>query len=114
MAKTVKEIASRIYLKHDVEANWNKAVTFIPQKGEIIIYDRDDNLDNEEIKGNYSYARFKMGDGITPAINLPFYLEEELDSILNKIDYLADNMLDATWQNGVLHLIKGITIPENI
>lgn len=111
MAKTVKEIASRIYLKHDVEANWNKATTFIPQKGEIIIYDRDDNLDNEEIRGNYSYARFKMGDGVTPAIDLPFYLEEELDSILNKIDYLADNMLDATWQNGVLLLEKGIIIP---
>lgn len=112
MAKTIKEIASRIYLKHDVEKNWNKATTFIPQKGEIIVYDRDDNLENEDIKGIYSYTRFKLGDGITPAIDLPFYLENELESILNKIDYLANNMLDAAWQNGILLLEKGIIIPK--
>jgi hypothetical protein len=99
MANIQKEIASRLILKHDIESNWNRATTFIPKQGEIIVYDIDDN---------YSYERFKVGDGKTTAIALPFYLENELAIILNKIDYLADNTLDANWQDGVLHLTKGI------
>lgn len=99
MANIQKEIAGRLILKHDIESNWNRATTFIPKQGEIIVYDIDDN---------YSYERFKLGDGKTTAIALPFYLENELEIILNKIDYLADNTLDANWQDGILHLTKGI------
>ena len=102
MAKE-KQIKSRIIHKHDIEANWNKAENFIPEKGEIIIYDIDEV---------YSYERFKLGDGKRTAIALPFYLEEELNAILEKIDYLADNTLDATCEGGVLSLTKGITIPN--
>ena len=100
MAKTVKDIAGRIVLKHDIEANWNRATTFVPKQGEIIIYDIDNT---------HSCERFKLGDGTTTAIEQPFYLEQELNDILNKIDYLADNTLDANWQDGILHLTKGIS-----
>ena len=103
MAKTVKEIASRLILKHDIESNWNRAETFIPKQGEIIIYDID---------SNHAYERFKLGDGKTYAKDLPFYLEHEIDIILNKVNYLADNTLTADWQNGVLFLTKGIEFPE--
>lgn len=34
-----------------------------------------------------------------------------MNDILNRIDYLADNTLDANWQDGVLLLTKGIIIP---
>ena len=71
MAK-VKEINSRIINKHDIEVNWNKASTFIPQLGEIIVYDIDEN---------YNFERFKIGDGITNVINLPF-TNIELDTTL--------------------------------
>lgn len=104
MANTYKEIASRIVLKHDIESNWNRVDdTFIPMKGEIIIYDID---------SNYNYERFKIGDGETFAKDLPFYLENELDGILNKLNYLADHMLDATCQNGILNITKGIEFPQ--
>lgn len=103
MAKTIKDIAGRIILKHDIEANWNRATTFVPKQGEIIIYDIDDA---------HTQERFKLGDGKTTAIELPFYLENEINDILNKIDYLADNTLDATWQDGILLLSKGIEIPN--
>ena len=59
----MKEIKSRIILKHDIEENWNKAESFIPKQGEIIIYDTDDN---------FTYSRMKIGDGVTNVINLPF------------------------------------------
>lgn len=61
-----KEIASRIIHKHDIETNWNKATTFIPKQGEVIVYDIDDLHD---------YERIKIGDGVTAVTELPFYQE---------------------------------------
>jgi hypothetical protein len=58
-----KTAYSRIINKHDTEANWLKAASFIPKKGEIIVYDAD---------SNYSYERAKIGDGVTVVSNLPF------------------------------------------
>ena len=63
----MKEIKSRIILKHDNEINWNKASSFIPKQGEVIISDVDDN---------YSYERMKIGDGITNVIDLPFIMQQ--------------------------------------
>ena len=54
---------ARIIQKHDTQANWDKATNFIPKIGEIIVYDADDS---------YSYARVKIGDGVTTVGNLPF------------------------------------------
>lgn len=100
-----KTLQTRVIQKHDTETNWNRAKEFVPFKGEIIIYDIDDN---------YNYERFKLGDGITPAIDLPFYLEHELNNLLEKMDYLADKMLNADWQDGILYLNKGIEFPEKL
>lgn len=61
-----KKLQTRIINKNDIEANWNKAINFIPKQGEIIIYNKDDNHD---------YVRFKIGDGLTAVIDLPFYQE---------------------------------------
>lgn len=58
-----KNILSRIQNKHDIEANWNKATSFIPMQGEIIVYDIDDN---------YEYERIKIGDGVKNVAQLPF------------------------------------------
>lgn len=58
-----KNINSRIQHKHDIEANWNKAVNFIPMQGEIIVYDIDET---------YNYERVKIGDGTTKINDLPF------------------------------------------
>ncbi len=61
-------IKSRIQLKNDTEENWNKAVNFIPRKGELIIYNADSSNDNAR-----PFPRLKVGDGITNVINLPFF-----------------------------------------
>lgn len=65
---TEKKITSRIRQKHDVAANWAKATNFIPQKGEIIIYDAEYNANGEETQA----VRFKIGDGSKTVNNLPF------------------------------------------
>lgn len=54
---------TRIQLKSDTEANWNKVPTFVPLNGEFIIYSADNN---------HHYCRLKVGDGATNISNLPF------------------------------------------
>ena len=49
---------------HDVEANWNKTINFIPLKGEIIIYTTNENGDPE--------VKIKIGDGETNVRGLKF------------------------------------------
>ena len=70
-------IKTRIQLKCDTEENWNKSAlvkdggtkeegtgtTFIPKKGEVIIYEADDT---------HPFSRLKVGDGIHSAPQLPF------------------------------------------
>ena len=58
-----KHLKTRIVNKHDVEANWAKAVNFVPLKGELIVYDADDS---------HTEPRFKLGDGKTKVADLPF------------------------------------------
>ena len=59
-----KEFNTRIVHKHDIQANWEKAVGFIPKQGELIVYDVDEN---------YDYQRIKIGDGVKNVNVLPFY-----------------------------------------
>ena len=54
---------SRYCPKGDIEANWNKAVGFVPLDKEIIIYKAD---------AEHPVARFKIGDGKTVVQDLPF------------------------------------------
>lgn len=58
-----KNMKARIVHKHDTASNWEKATGFIPKKGEIIVYDIDDN---------YAYERIKIGDGTQNVNALPF------------------------------------------
>ena len=78
-----KNIKSRIINKHDIENNWNNNSQFVPSQGEIIIYDIDEN---------YNFERFKIGDGITNVINLPF-VDENFIIDSTKVTY-GGNTLD--------------------
>ena len=100
-----KELKSRIIHKHDIKDNWDKAINFVPQQGEIIVYDID---------ATYDVERFKIGDGKTLAKDLPFYLEHEIDTVLAQLTYLKNNTIDANYENGKLIITKGITFPENL
>lgn len=57
-----KTFKGRVVQKHETEENWAKS-SFVPKQAEIVVYDIDDN---------YSYERFKIGDGITNVNDLPF------------------------------------------
>ena len=61
-----KKVKMRQQQKHDTEANWQKASAFIPMQGELIVYDVD---------ADHKYARLKIGDGVTPVNELPFFAQ---------------------------------------
>lgn len=73
------KIIARQIQKHDLEVNWNKAINFTPQSGEIIVYDIEVDS-NGILRGDlplgrtipYTYSRFKIGDGISNVNDLPF------------------------------------------
>lgn len=103
---TEKRFNTRLVNKHDVEANWLKATNFIPMQGEIICYDVDEN---------YSYERFKIGDGITNVNNLPFCVQQpdwnqtdeaSPDYIFNKpVEMTEDDMVDFLVEVGAINPI---------
>ena len=80
---TTRQLNGRFQQKHDVEANWIKAVNFIPRAGELIVYDADDN---------YPYPRMKSGDGKTPVNDLPFsqgVTTKAIDLSSGEIEFLS-------------------------
>lgn len=82
-----KQLDGRIVMKHDTAANWEKATSFIPKIGEIIIYDIDDEN---------SFPRVKIGDGVTAAPFLPFIFEpltkDAIDAICESSFYAASEV----------------------
>ena len=58
------QIKTRMSQKHDIQANWEKAVNFIPLAGEIIFYDPDETC---------VFTRMKVGDGEKLVSELPFF-----------------------------------------
>lgn len=78
-----KQLNARIPQKIDTEANWLKAVNFIPKNGEIIVYAPDENYDT---------PRMKIGDGVTKVNDLPFMTNQSdwNQSDENAIDYIKN------------------------
>ena len=77
-----KKLTTRIINKHDVQANWDKdVVTFVPEQGEIIVYDAD---------ASFSYERIKIGDGVHVPKDLPFILDELIEVTEQEINSLFE------------------------
>ena len=68
-----KEIKARTQQKNDTSTNWAKATTFVPLKGELIVYT--------------DIGQFKVGDGVTSVVNLPYkdveYTDTEVENLYN-------------------------------
>lgn len=75
-------------MKIDTTANWRAvANTFIPLKGEIIVYS---DYASKEVNGETVYIpNFKVGDGLAYGIDLPFVNDDLRDT-------LSAHLLDRT------------------
>ena len=59
-----KTVNVRIQNKSDTSANWTKATSFIPKKGELVFYT--------------DLNKVKIGDGATAVVNLPFLADFDI------------------------------------
>lgn len=102
MAAENAKYNTRIQLKHDTEANWLKAINFIPKAGEMIIYDADDT----------NPVRIKIGDGTTKVNELPFYNN---NSVLFIEQILSDSQKAQARENiGALSALDELITVEDI
>lgn len=69
---------ARISQLHKTEAEWAKLSNFIPEAGEIIIYDPDKQ---------HSYARAKIGDGKKTIKELTFFTDSAIETHLQSKRY---------------------------
>ena len=75
-----KSLNLRVIHTHDVEENWLKLLDFVPNSGELIVYDADTS---------HLYERFKIGDGVTNLHQLPFTTEAVMYSMFSVTDNIG-------------------------
>lgn len=102
-------INARTWQKHDIEANWLKATNFIPNAGEIIVYDKESIDGSTLLEGvvlpegrtiPYIKPRIKIGDGIRQADGtIVGTLVSDLPFI--EADIKVDTALSTTSENPV-------------
>jgi hypothetical protein len=66
---------ARISQLHMTEVEWRQYYDWIPEAGELVVYDPD---------SNYPYARIKIGDGIRPLKELDFFINSTITEILKQ------------------------------
>ena len=87
-------VKTRIIQKHDSSANWAKATTFVPLKGEIIIYD--------------DLGKVKIGDGTTKVNDLQFLDKDAVKQVK------LNNVTKTPNTDGVVDLGTVITAHQDI
>lgn len=88
-----------LQIKADTTTNWNARTTFIPGKGDIIIYlDKATSTNNKVIPG------IKIGDGLAYGIDLPFVGDDIAENLLNHINNTTVHITAAErtkWNNKI-------------
>lgn len=69
---------ARVSHLHRTEADWAKLNNWIPEAGELVVYDPDDRHD---------YSRIKVGDGEKNLEELSFFIDSAITSHLQKQRY---------------------------
>ena len=109
MAKIINTITT---ISHDTKANWNKFPTFVPQKGELIVY--SDWKTKTDENGNTIYIPgIKFGDGNAYLIDIPFANEADGIDILNEVEAKIAAMMDENDEDSVPNLAKRIKLLED-
>lgn len=75
---------ARISQLHNTEAGWEKFLTWVPDAGELVVYDPDEKI---------SYSRLKIGDGKRTLQELDFFLEEVIAAVTENVKTITS--LDA-------------------
>ena len=94
-----KIIKAKIINKHDTEENWSKA-SFIPKRGEFIIYDPD---------ATHTRSRIKVGDGVRTLSELPFSSQNVDFSVVEVTDDLVIDAEDISSLDRLPSIVDGVS-----
>lgn len=99
-----KQLNARIITKHDIESNWQKALTFIPKLGEIIIYETPEKITPNQYDWT-SIPRLKIGNGKENINEIPFITDA---CVLKREgwDLSENNYTDTHW--GIVNKIANL------
>lgn len=107
------QFSGRVRMKIDTTENWQKAVDFIPLKGEIIVYS---DYATKEVDGQIiNIPNFKVGDGLAYGIDLPFVNDDLRDAFSAHISNMNIHVTPAEkdfWNNKVRCYIETVEDDE--
>lgn len=66
---------ARVSNLHKTENDWKRLNNWVPEAGELVIYDPDQQ---------YSYARLKVGDGKKTLKELSFFIDSAVETMLQQ------------------------------
>ena len=69
---------ARISQLHMTEAEWQNYSQLVPEAGEFIVYDPDNN---------HPYARIKVGDGVRVLQDLDFLIDSAILEVLHSVRF---------------------------
>ena len=69
---------ARISQLHMTAAEWQKHSNWVPEPGELVIYDPDDI---------YEHARIKVGDGKRALKDLDFFIDSAIAEMLRQVRF---------------------------
>ena len=82
---------SQIYnsIRYGKTADWDSDLSFIPQKGQIIVYSDRGKMMNGE--NEVDVPGFKVGDGLAYLVDLPFVGDDQTQTIMGLLRVHSDN-----------------------
>lgn len=69
---------ARISQLHKTETDWLKHSNWIPESGELVVYDPD---------AAHTHARIKVGDGIRTLSELDFFIDSAIIELLKQVRF---------------------------
>jgi RNA binding exosome subunit len=108
----VDSINARILARRDTTANWNALRSFVPLRGEIIIYTDHGQMD-DGYGNRINVPGIKIGDGNAYLIDLPFVGNDQRYAILQELRaHTGDTAIHVTmsekdfWNNKLNYTIN--------
>lgn len=98
----LSDALENLKIRHGTTEHWQSDITFIPKKGQIIIYEDYSQIEKEGEMINV--PAFKIGDGLAFLVDLPFVnddLRMELINHINDINMHVSLNDRLSWNNKV-------------
>jgi len=94
---TTKTLNAKILVRRDTTANWNAAIGFIPESGEVIVYTDYKTITENNVTKNVPGIKIGSGNGYVQ--DLAFIGEAEAKELL---DHINDNTRHLSQQERLL------------